>query len=69
VIGGGNLIAAYYTGDDVGIRESEVTEKAVVIPSKLLKGIKEVDIRRRNGVIVVVRLGRRIRFSISVRIR
>jgi len=32
----------------------KVTEKGVVIPRKLLKGIKEVDIRRRNGVIVVV---------------
>ncbi len=32
----------------------KVTEKGVLIPRKLLKGIKEVDIRRRNGVIVVV---------------
>ena len=35
----------------------KVTEKGVVIPRKFLKGIKEVDIRRRNGVIVVVPVG------------
>jgi hypothetical protein len=34
-----------------------VTEKGALIPRKLLKGIKEVDIRRRNGIIVVVPVG------------
>ena len=32
----------------------KVTEKGALIPKKLLKGIKEVDIRRQNGLIVVV---------------
>ena len=32
----------------------KVTEKGVVIPRKLLKGVKEVDIRRQNGLIIVV---------------
>ena len=35
----------------------KVTEKGVVIPRKLLKGIKEVEIRRQNGLIVVVPVG------------
>ena len=34
----------------------KVNEKGVVNPRKFLKDIKEVDIRRRNGVIVVVPL-------------
>ena len=32
----------------------KVTEKGVVIPRKLLKGVKEVDIRRQNSLIIVV---------------
>ena len=35
----------------------KVTENGVVIPRKLLKGIKEVDIRCRNGIIVVIPVG------------
>lgn len=35
----------------------KVTEKGLVIPRKFLKGIKEVDIRRQNGLILVVPLG------------
>lgn len=35
----------------------KVTEKGVVIPRKLLKGVKEVDIRRQNGLIIVVPVG------------
>ena len=35
----------------------KVTEKGVVIPRKLLKGVKEVDIRRQNGRIIVVPVG------------
>lgn len=34
-----------------------VTEKGVLIPRKFLKGVKEVDIRRQNGLIVVVPVG------------
>ena len=35
----------------------KVTEKGALIPRKLLKGIKEVEIRRQNGLIVVVPVG------------
>jgi hypothetical protein len=35
----------------------KVTEQGALIPRKFLKGIKEVDIRRQNGLIVVVPLG------------
>jgi virulence-associated protein VagC len=35
----------------------KVTEKGVLIPRKFLKGVKEVDVRRQNGLIVVVPLG------------
>jgi len=37
----------------------KVTEKGVLIPRKFLKGVKEVDVRRQNGLIVVVPLGAR----------
>ena len=32
----------------------KVTEKGLLIPRKFLKGVKEVDVRRQNGLIVVV---------------
>ena len=32
----------------------KVTEQGVLVPKKLLKGIKEVEIRKDNGVILVV---------------
>jgi len=35
----------------------KVTEKGALIPRRLLKGIKEVEIRRQNGLIVVVPVG------------
>ncbi len=35
----------------------KVTEKGALIPRKLLKGVKEVDIRRQNGLIIVVPVG------------
>ena len=35
----------------------KVTEKGVLIPPKFLKGVKEVDVRRQNGLIVVVPVG------------
>lgn len=35
----------------------KVTEKGALIPRKFLKGIKEVDIRRQNDLIVVVPVG------------
>ena len=34
----------------------KVNEKGVLIPRKFLKGIKEVEIRRQNGLILVVPL-------------
>ena len=34
----------------------KVNEKGVLIPRKFLKGIKEVEIRRQNGLILVVLL-------------
>ena len=33
--------------------KSKVTEQGLLIPKHLLKGFDEVDIRKRNGVIVV----------------
>ena len=35
----------------------KVTEKGLLIPRKFLKGIKEVEVRRQNGLIVVVPVG------------
>lgn len=35
----------------------KVTEKGALIPRKFLKGVKEVDVRRHNGLIVVVPVG------------
>ena len=35
----------------------KVTEKGLLIPRKFLKGVKEVDVRRQNGLIVVVPVG------------
>lgn len=37
----------------------KVTEKGVLIPRKFLKGVKEVDVRRQNGLIIVVPVGER----------
>jgi len=34
--------------------KTKVTEQGVLVPKKLLKGIKEVEIRKDNGVILVV---------------
>lgn len=35
----------------------KVTEKGVLIPRKFLKGVKEVEVRQQNGLIVVVPVG------------
>lgn len=35
----------------------KVTEKGALIPPKFLKGVKEVEVRRQNGLIVVVPVG------------
>lgn len=35
----------------------KVTEKGVLIPRKFLKGVKEVEVRRQNGLIVIVPVG------------
>ena len=35
----------------------KVTEKGALIPRKFLKGVKEVEVRRQNGLIVVVPVG------------
>jgi hypothetical protein len=32
----------------------KVTQKGVVIPKKYLEGIKEVEIRKENGLIIVI---------------
>jgi len=37
---------------------TKVSENGVVIPKELLEGITEVDIRKQNGVIVVIPAGR-----------
>lgn len=34
--------------------KTKVTEQGVLVPKKFLKGIKEVEIRKDNGVILVV---------------
>jgi hypothetical protein len=34
--------------------KTKVTEQGVLVPKRLLKGIKEVEIRKDNGVILVV---------------
>jgi hypothetical protein len=34
----------------------KVSEKGLLIPRKFLKGVKEVEIRRQNGLILVVPL-------------
>ena len=36
---------------------TKVSEDGVVIPKELLEGITEVDIRKQNGVIVVIPAG------------
>jgi virulence-associated protein VagC len=36
--------------------KAKVNERGVIIPKKLLPGIKEVEIRRENNVIVIVPL-------------
>ena len=38
---------------------TKVTDEGVVIPKELLTGITEVDIRKQNGIIVVVPLGKK----------
>jgi hypothetical protein len=40
------------------IMRTKVSENGVVIPKELLEGITEVDIRKQNGVIVVIPAGR-----------
>ena len=37
---------------------TKVTDEGVVIPKDLLSGITEVDIRKQNGIIVVVPIGK-----------
>jgi len=37
---------------------TKVSENGVVIPKELLEGITEVDIRKQNGVIVVIPAGK-----------
>jgi hypothetical protein len=34
--------------------KTKVTEQGVMVPKKFLKGVKEVEIRKNNGVILVV---------------
>ena len=34
--------------------KTKVTEQGVIVPKKFLKGVKEVEIRKDNGVILVV---------------
>ena len=34
--------------------KSKVTEKGVLIPKRLLEGVEEVEIRKENGLILVV---------------
>ena len=34
--------------------KTKVTEQGVIVPKKFLRGIKEVEIRKDNGVILVV---------------
>jgi hypothetical protein len=34
--------------------KAKVTQRGVLIPKKLLRGVEEVEIRKRNGVILVV---------------
>lgn len=36
---------------------TKVTEEGVIIPKELLQGVTEVDIRKQNGIIVVVPTG------------
>jgi len=36
--------------------KAKVNERGVLIPRRFLKGVKEVEIRRRNGLILVVPL-------------
>jgi hypothetical protein len=35
----------------------KITEKGALIPRKLLKGIKEVEVHRQNGFIIVMPVG------------
>lgn len=35
----------------------KVSEKGVLIPRKLLKGVKEVEVRQQNGLIIIVPVG------------
>jgi len=37
---------------------TKVSEQGVVIPKELLEGITEVDIRKQNGMIVVMPVGK-----------
>jgi hypothetical protein len=37
---------------------TKVSENGVVIPKELLEGITEVDIRKQNGIIVVIPAGK-----------
>lgn len=37
---------------------TRVSEDGVVIPKKLLEGIAEVDIRKHNGVVMVIPVGK-----------
>ena len=37
---------------------TKVTEEGVIIPKELLEGVTEVDIRKQNGIIVVVPTGK-----------
>ena len=36
--------------------KTKVTEKGVLVPKKFLKGVEEVEIRKENGLILVVPL-------------
>jgi hypothetical protein len=40
------------------IMRTKVSENGVVIPRELLEGVTEVDIRKQNGIIVVVPAGK-----------
>jgi len=38
--------------------KAKVTEQGLLIPKQLLQGIQEVEIRRKNGVLLIVPIGK-----------
>jgi hypothetical protein len=51
------VCSGYTGGLKVKTMKVKVTEKGALIPRKLLKGIKEVEIHRQNGFIIVMPVG------------